>query len=187
MKTRLASTVGIDRAAEIYRQLAETVLERIPGDEEVIVMCDPPAKQREIEAWLRDASTGRTLRFTPQASGDLGRRLEHAFAGAFAEGFDAVVVIGSDCVELAPAHFTATWQALATQDAVIGPTEDGGYYLLALRTPCPALFRDIAWSTGAVFHQTLARAAEAGMRVHILPELRDVDTEEDWRKLSDAC
>lgn len=182
VKTRLAATLGAQRAAEIYRQLAETVLRRIPVEEEVIVMFDPPERGAEIAAWLRGPGAGRTLRFVPQAAGDLGARLERAFAAAFAEGCEAVAAIGSDCVELAPAHFAEAWQALATHDAALGPTEDGGYYLLALRAPCPALFADIAWSTPAVCAQTLDRAAEAGLRVHLLPKLHDVDTEADWRR-----
>ena len=183
VKTRLAATLGAERAAEIYRELAETALKRIAAEEEVIVMFDPPEKREAIAAWLRAAGKERTLHFVPQVAGDLGVRLERAFAAAFAEGHEAVAAIGSDCVELAPEHFAEAWQALATHDAVLGPTEDGGYYLLALRAPSPALFQDIAWSTEAVFQQTLDRAAEASLRTHLLPKLRDVDTEEDWRRV----
>ena len=183
VKTRLAATVGAARAAEIYGQLAETVLQRIPMGEDVVVMFDPPERGAEVEAWLRRAGEARTLRFLAQAAGDLGVRLERAFAAAFAEGCEAVAAIGSDCVELTPAHFAEAWQALATHDAALGPTADGGYYLLALRAPHAGLFERIAWSTGAVFQQTLDRAAEGGLRVHLLPMLRDVDTEEDWRRV----
>ena len=183
VKTRLAATLGAERAAEISRELAETVLKRIPAGEEVFVIFDPPEKRAEIAAWLHAAGEERTLRCIPQAAGDLGVRLERAFAAAFAEGCEAVAAIGSDCVELAPDHFAETWQALETHDVALGPTEDGGYYLLALRAPSPALFAGIAWSTEAVFQQTLDRAAEAGLRAHLLPKLRDVDTEEDWRRV----
>ncbi len=185
VKTRLAATLGPERAAEIYRQLAETVLRQIPPGEDVIVLFDPPEKGAEIAAWLHAPGKGRTLRFVPQATGDLGVRLERAFAAAFSEGYEAVAAIGSDCVALGAAHFTEAWQALASHDTALGPTVDGGYYLIALRAPNPALFADIAWSTAAVFAQTLARAAEAGLRVHLLPMLRDVDKEEDWRRVGD--
>lgn len=179
VKTRLAASVGPERAAAIYRTLAETVLRRLPADATVLVMSDPPERLAEIEAWLHGVSPGRKLRFLPQAAGDLGVRLERAFAAAFAEGFTMAAAVGSDCVEITPVHFSEAWAALATHDVVVGPAVDGGYYLLALRAPQPVLFRDIAWSTDAVCRQTLQRAAAAGLRVHILPALHDVDTEAD--------
>jgi uncharacterized protein len=178
VKTRLAATVGAERAAAIYRSLAEAVRRRLPRDVEVLVLCDPPERAAEIAHWLGQ----RPDQCVPQAAGDLGTRLEAAFAAGFARGIEALAVIGSDCVEITPAHFAEVWEALATHDAVLGPAVDGGYYLLALRAPQPALFRDIAWSTDGVCRQTLERAAVAGLRVHLLPTLRDVDTEEDlWR------
>jgi uncharacterized protein len=183
VKTRLAATVGPERAAAIYRTLAETVLRCVPEEELVVVMGDPPEACGRIEAWLRAVAPGRAMRFVAQVPGDLGVRLDQAVATAFAEGCEAVAVIGSDCVEIAPAHFTEAWDALATHDVVLGPAVDGGYYFLALRAPQPALFRNIAWSTDAVCRQTLDRAAAAGLRVHLLPTLRDVDTEEDLREL----
>jgi len=183
VKTRLAAAVGPERAAEIYRGLAETVLRRLPRSEEVVVMGDPPERLAAIEAWLRGVGTGLRMNFLAQSPGDLGVRLERAFAAAFAMGFDAVAAIGSDCVELAPGHFAEAWSALATHEVALGPAADGGYYLLALRAAHPELFRDIPWSTDAVCRETIARARTANLRVHILPTLRDVDTEEDWKRV----
>ena len=180
VKTRLAASVGPERAAEIYRRLAEEVVRRLPEEDEVLVMFDPPEKGAEVEAWLGGLGAKAALDFLAQAPGDLGARLDAAFATAFAQGFAAVAAVGSDCVELTPQHFAEAWQSLATHDAALGPAADGGYYLLALRAPQPALFTDIAWSTGAVCAGTLARAAAVGLRVHLLPQLRDVDTVEDW-------
>ena len=135
----------------------------------------------EIEAWLRGIASARELRFVAQVAGDLEARLVAAFSAAFTDGFGMVAAIGSDCVELTAVHFAEAWQALETHDAALGPAVDGGYYLLALRAPHPELFRDIAWSTAAVCRQTLDRAEAAGLRVHLLPTLRDVDTAEDWQ------
>jgi len=109
-------------------------------------------------------------------------RLEIAFASAFSRGFQKVAAIGSDCVELDASTFAETWQALDANDCVIGPTVDGGYYLLALRAPTPLLFAGVDWSTAAVFAQTLERARGTGLRVHVLPKLHDVDTEDDWSR-----
>lgn len=181
VKTRLAATVGAERAAAIYRTLAERVLRRLPEAEEVVVMIDPPEQAGPIAEWLGKVRPH--LRYLTQASGDLGVRLAHAFDTAFASGFDAVAAIGTDCVELGPEHFTEAWAALATHDAALGPAVDGGYYLLALRAPHPELFHGIAWSTDIVRSQTLDRAARVGLRVHLLPMLHDVDTEADWKRV----
>ena len=180
VKTRLAATLGAERAAAIYRQLVAAVLAGLPGGDDLIVVFDPPEKRAEVAEWLQSLLAERRVLFTAQAAGDLGARLEWAFAEAFAQGWEKVAVIGSDCIGLSPATFSATWQALETHDAVLGPSVDGGYYLLALEQPCAALFHGIAWSTGAVRAQTLARARAAGRSVHELAALPDIDTEADW-------
>ena len=184
VKTRLAATLGAERAAEIYRLLVAEVVRRLPDDAELVVMYDPTEKCVEIEAWLRGLCGVRAVRFLAQAQGGLGVRLERAFAAAFALGFGKVAAIGSDCIGIAPEIFAEAWRALDAGGAAIGPSEDGGYYLLALRGECARLFDGIAWSTGEVFTQTMERAREAGLGVHVLPTLRDVDTEEDWRRIA---
>jgi glycosyltransferase A (GT-A) superfamily protein (DUF2064 family) len=113
--------------------------------------------------------------------------LVQAFAHAFATGCEQVAVVGSDCVEIAAETFVETHRALATHDCAIGPTFDGGYYLLALKKACPSLFADIAWSTENVFAETMARARAAGLKVYQLPRLHDVDTLEDWHRAQRFC
>jgi rSAM/selenodomain-associated transferase 1 len=179
VKTRLAASVGALRAAAIYRRLATAVFARLPRDADIVVMFDPPERAAEVEAWL--GAMNRPARFLPQSSGDLGTRLERAFDAAFARGEDKVAAIGSDCIDLTCAIFAEMWQALDTHDCVIGPVEDGGYYLVALRKTAP-LFRDIAWSEKNVLAQTIARAREHGLRVHLLPTLHDIDTADDWER-----
>ena len=185
VKTRLAATLGAVEAAGIYRRLVAAVVAGLPDGEDLIVMFDPPEKRAQVAEWLQSPLAGRRVEFVAQAAGDLGGRLEWAFAEAFARGFERVAVIGSDCIELTAATFSAAWRALETHDAVLGPSLDGGYYLLALRQPCAALFRGIAWSTDAVRVQTLARAQAAGLAVHELAALPDIDTEADWRRAAE--
>ena len=182
VKTRLAATVGAAMAADIYRRLVAAVLAGLPAEDELTVVFDPPEKRALVAEWLGNLLAGRRADFVAQATGDLGARLEQAMAEAFARGFGKVAVIGSDCIELTPALFSETWAALETHGAVLGPSTDGGYYLLALRQPCAALFHGIAWSTDAVRAQTLAQARVAGLRVHELAALPDIDTEADWRR-----
>ena len=180
VKTRLAATVGPAEAAAIYRRLVEAVCISLPADSAVVVMFEPPHQRALIEQWLHEVLPGASM--SAQVPGDLGVRLENAFASAFSNGFEKVAAIGSDCIELDAQLFAETWRALDANDCVIGPTADGGYYLLALRAPAPLLFAGIDWSTSAVFAQTLERAHDGGLRVHVLPKLHDVDTEDDWRR-----
>ena len=180
VKTRIAATAGAGRAAEIYRELVARVCAQLPRATPVVVHFDPPERHAEIVAWL---APGLPLPagFEPQVRGDLGARLRAAFASAFAAGWEQAAVIGSDCVEITPAIFAEAWEA---EDAAIGPTEDGGYYLLALRREQPALFENIRWSTGDTLDDTLSRAESAGVQMHRLPVLGDVDTEADWARVS---
>ena len=182
VKTRLAATVGAEGAAGIYRRMVVEVFALLPADFEAVVLFDPAERRDEIERWLNGLSVGRALHYFPQAAGDLGVRLERAFADAFAGGFEQVAAIGTDCVEINAADFHETWTALETVGIVLGPSEDGGYYLIALAAPCASLFHEIPWSTGRVLAETQARAAAARLRVHLLPVRLDVDTEEDWRR-----
>lgn len=180
VKTRIAATAGAERAAEIYRELVTTVCASLPQETPVIVHFDPPERRAEIESWLAPKLPP-ISKFEPQVHGDLGARLRAAFASAFAAGWKHVAVIGSDCVEITPAIFAEAWDA---EDAAIGPTEDGGYYLLALRREQPAIFENIRWSTGDTLADTLARADAAGVKMLRLPVLSDVDTESDWVRVS---
>ena len=182
VKTRLAATLGAEPAAEIYRRLVAEVFARLPDDAQAIACFDPPGRREEIERWLNRIAAGKALHFLPQAAGDLGARLTHAFAETFALGYGQVAATGTDCVEIDAPIFTEAWTALDTHDMALGPSRDGGYYLIALTAACAPLFENIPWSTGRVLAETLARAASKNLRVHLLPMRHDVDTEEDWRR-----
>src|SRR5512144_876417 len=173
VKTRLAEAVGPAVAAELYRALAEHVLESTtpaPGDYERLVFFDPPQARDEMRAWLPG------VRLLAQSEGDLGTRLSDATARAFARGASRVAVVGTDAPGLARETVVSALDALDAADVAIGPSADGGYHLLALRQPRPELFGGIAWSTPSVAAETRARAAAAGLVVHELAVLRDVDT-----------
>jgi rSAM/selenodomain-associated transferase 1 len=176
VKTRLAAALGSETAAALYRVLAEEVLKAtVPrsGEYETLVFFDPPGAAEAMRAWLPG------LRLRPQCAGDLGARMSAAFARAFERGGRRVAIIGTDVPAVTRQTVVDALAALDEADAVVGPAEDGGYYLLALRAPGPDLFEGVAWSTPAVVEQTLARAATAGLRVRQLRPLRDIDTLED--------
>jgi rSAM/selenodomain-associated transferase 1 len=178
VKTRLAAEIGPDAAADLYRALAEHVLEEttpLAGEYERLVFFDPPEAAEPMRAWLPG------LRLLAQAGGDLGARMSDAFARAFARGASRVAVVGTDAPGVSRETVSEALLALDAADVVVGPAEDGGYYLLALRQAWPELLSGIAWSTPRVAAQTRARAATLQLRVHELPALRDVDTLDDLR------
>jgi rSAM/selenodomain-associated transferase 1 len=121
------------------------------------------------------------VRLLAQRGEDLGARMADAFARAFARGASRVAIVGTDAPAVSRETVTEALGALDGADAVLGPSEDGGYYLLALREPWPGLFSGIAWSTPAVAAETRARAAALGLVLHELPARRDVDTLDDLR------
>lgn len=115
-----------------------------------------------------------------QSGESLGKRMEQAFEEVFQLGYTAVQIIGSDCPELTPEIIDAGFTALETKDTVIGPTSDGGYYLLGLRHQTSSIFQNKEWSTASVFADTLQDLKKLFKTYEILPELSDIDTEQDW-------
>ena len=130
-----------------------------------------------MRAWLPG------VRLLPQEGDDLGERMADAFARAFARGARRVAIVGTDVPGVTRETVLAALSALDAADVALGPAEDGGYYLLALREPRPELFAGIAWSTATVAAETRSRAAASGLTVRELPALRDLDTLEDLRGL----
>lgn len=195
VKTRLAASVGAEKAAAIYQKLAERVCLNLPRAARIFIAFDPPERRAEIETWIAPLlerrgggglfNEGAPLAdaiFFPQSAGDLGRRMALAFDSVFATGCEKVAIIGSDCIELSEDTFASVWRALDEDDAVIGPATDGGYYLLALRRPCAGIFENVAWSSETTLNETLARARELALKVFLLPMKSDVDTERDWER-----
>jgi rSAM/selenodomain-associated transferase 1 len=177
VKTRLAASIGPEAAAGLYRALAEHVLEATApsGEYERLVFFEPPEALPEMREWLPG------VRLLAQRGGDLGARMSDAFARAFARGAGRVALVGTDAPGVSRETVKEALTALDTADLVIGPAEDGGYYLVALRTPRPRLFAGIAWGTPTVAGETRARATAAGLAVRDLAPRRDIDTAEDLR------
>jgi rSAM/selenodomain-associated transferase 1 len=175
VKTRLAATLGEPAARAAYQQLVATVLQQMAPFHNVELRFSPDDAESDVRPWLRKG-----WEMTGQGNGDLGDRLDRAFQSAFANGAGRVVIIGSDCPEVTPADIEAAWTALLSQDVVLGPAFDGGYWLIGLRRAQPGLFAEIPWSTSAVLQETIKRSLAAGLTVRLLRELPDIDTEADW-------
>ncbi len=138
-----------------------------------------PQRPRSFFAGLAPPGTN----LFPQEGADLGERMARAFARNFAAGFGPVLLRGSDVPDLPAAVVSEAKAVLAAGQAqvVLGPCPDGGYYLVGLSEPQPALFRGPAWSSSTVLTDTLRLARQLGLRVHLLPPWPDIDTYDDLR------
>lgn len=177
VKTRLGAVLAADLAAALYRAMAEAVLVRTrEAPCARTVFFAPGEAEAEMAAWLPHET------LVPQEGDDLGARMAAAFTWAFGTGATKVVLVGTDVPGLSDEHVRAALLALDAHDVVLGPARDGGYYLVALRRPAPALFEGVAWGTADVLAQTLARAEAAGLAVAPLAPLGDVDELADLRR-----
>jgi rSAM/selenodomain-associated transferase 1 len=179
-KTRLVPPLTADEAAALYRGfLLDTVqLAQALGWEHTALV-----HPRGDGPFLQ-ALTARTALLEQPRTG-IGDALAYAFERHFAVGCDSVVLIGSDNPTLPAAPIRAAQAALRTpEDLSIGPSADGGYYLIGMRRPYLALFDGIDWSTSRVYAQTLGRAGDLGLRVHAVEEWYDVDEPADLERLA---
>jgi hypothetical protein len=175
VKTRLARTLGDAEALRIYRFLLDKTRETaLRVDVERMLFYSEQIQHQD------DWSPSQFDKFV-QVEGDLGVRMCSAFETAFAKGANRALIVGSDCPELDPDTIRAAFEALHTHEVVVGPSADGGYYLLGMRRLWPALFEGIEWSTAAVLEQTLDKACQLGLSVFHLQTLLDIDEEKDWQ------
>jgi rSAM/selenodomain-associated transferase 1 len=176
-KTRLMPALGARGAAALQRRLTEQTVARIRTLQ----------SRRPVRFEIRYTGGNRKLfrkwlhgeDLISQGENGLGDRLRRAFAAAFAQGYRRVVAIGADCPSLSPEVLTGAFEELRHRDLVLGPAEDGGYYLLGLSRRAPALFVDIPWGTSSVLAVTAARAEANALSVSLLEPLADVDRPED--------
>ena len=178
VKTRLAAEVGDEAACQIYRACAEWTLEQLAAFQREAVICvDPPDSLERVRRWL-----GPPWALRPQQGAGLGDRLAEATAHAFQTGATHVVVVGTDSPWLTADDIHGAFAALDNADLVIGPTDDGGYYLIGLSRPLPEAFNGIAWSSAVVFQHTCEQVRELGARLHLLPRGYDLDYLDDVRR-----
>lgn len=176
VKTRLAKDIGDHQALEVYRTLVRHTVQEaqklfLSGGVE-LCLCyseEPDTLSRYPGAYQSIV----------QSDGNLGDRMHNAIEWAHQEGFRKKIIIGSDCASITVAHLTKAYQLLDENDLVIGPAEDGGYYLIGVKAPDEAIFKDIHWSTNSVYDSTLKNIREARLRVDNLDMLSDIDTLQD--------
>jgi len=191
-KTRLIRALGAEGAAALHRRLvlralrtAQEACRTVAADLEVHF---EGATERAISHWL-----GNNAHFVPQRAGDLGERMAAAFEESFRNGSMATVIIGSDCPGLSPDVITEAFARLTQTPVVLGPAQDGGYYLVGLSRPMPELFRGIPWGTDRVLADSLAVLRQRGCQAALLEPLTDIDRPEDlpaWNRMAaseDTC
>ena len=176
VKTRLIPLLGEAAAAELYAQLVHDCLTMCTALCPVDLWCSPSTGH----AFFQQCHQQYQATLYTQASGDLGERMSQAIQTTLAQA-DYVVLIGADCPTLTAKDLITAFDALeAGTDVVIGPAEDGGYYLIGMREHHATIFVDVPWSTSDVFSLTKNRLREHHLRVHELPERKDLDTPDDY-------
>ena len=176
VKTRLAATLGNEKALTVYVELIEhTRAISGPANADKFIFYADTIGENDI--WGEPGFTKKL-----QVNDDLGGKMKDAFTVLFKQGYEHVVIIGSDCFELSTIIIDEAFKLLEQKEVVIGPAKDGGYYLLGMKTLLPFIFENKHWSTEHVFQQTISDLQKENISFAELVTLTDVDTEEDWMK-----
>jgi len=173
VKTRLAKTIGDERALYIYNLLlnhTNKVSKGVNADKAVFYS----DYINSNDQWKTDGF----IQFS-QKGNDLGEKMKNAFQKAFKMGYKKVVIIGSDCFDLSEKIITDAFTILNESDVALGPAKDGGYYLLGMKTLYPTLFQNKLWSAENVLLDTLLDLAILDVSFKLLPILSDIDEEKD--------
>jgi rSAM/selenodomain-associated transferase 1 len=177
-KTRLAASLGAEGALAVYRALLDHTLDVLRACPFTKVLCvDPPERAADASDWAPGMD-----RYLPQCPGDLGARMEGAVAQRLSEGATRMLLLGADCPQISKESVVSSMQDLDRADVVLGPTEDGGYYLLGLKGRHPFLFRDIPWSTEKVLEKTLNILKIHSISYLLRNTFMDVDTLDDYHR-----
>lgn len=181
-KTRLIPNIGAEKAALLQKKMTE----------KLAAEADRLFQKSSVSSSLFYSGANKYLmrqwlghrHFVAQQGDDLGSRMEHAFTHTYRAGFDEVLLVGSDIPSLDADLLQQAFTELKSHDIVLGPTQDGGYYLIGMKNAVfqnlvKDLFNDIPWSTEAVYNITVKRILNAGYSFFCLPPLRDIDNYSD--------
>ncbi len=177
-KTRLIPVLGKKGAAELSKEMTEytlTCARRVKEkNRAAIEVRYAGGTEKSMSAWL-----GEDILCAPQGNGDLGERMRGAFKEAFDRGSRKVIIVGTDCPDMTAERVEDAFEKLKRCDVVLGPANDGGYYLIGLKKEIPELFFNVSWGTGAVFSRTKEIARALKLSVFLLEPLSDIDRPED--------
>jgi uncharacterized protein len=189
VKTRLCPPLTPDEAATLHGSFVLDTLERtrtvvaklkLPFDR--YLACSPASNA----VFFKIMEERQSVKLIDQEGDNLGARMNRAFETIFARGYQHVLIVGTDVPSLPLEYYRQALTLLDEHDVVVGPALDGGYYLIGLNKPMPALFENIPWSTDRVLSLTHEKAKGLGLRIGLLPEWRDIDTIDDLGALTEA-
>jgi hypothetical protein len=183
VKTRIATSIGIERAAILYQCALEDTIEMVAGCNSYEPLLSYAPDTAQARRFFSALAAG--FKLIPQRGKDFGERLLNIFRQVAQNDVGSAVLIGTDSPSLPPSYLDQAFTVLDDPkvDVVLGPAMDGGYYLIGMRQPLPILFERIHWSTNLVAAETMSRAVEANLRLECLPTWYDIDTVEDLKLL----
>jgi len=176
VKTRLIPALGEKGAENLHREMVKQTIDQTLHYEYETEVHFTGGTIKLMKRWL-----GYHLTYRKQTGKSLGERLENAFKAAFAERKKKVIVIGTDCPDLTSAHVSKTFNLLSRSDLVLGPTFDGGYYLIGLKKLHGELFQEISWGSEKVYLQTVKAANKLSLKTINLEKLADIDRPADLK------
>jgi rSAM/selenodomain-associated transferase 1 len=182
VKTRLLAAVSAEVAAALHEACVADTLRLVGQMRGCDVFVFAAGGTSYFPKLVKKLGNGARVRVLPQRGEDLGARMENAFRKCFAMGYREIVVIGTDTPWMGAERMRRAFAELKVNDVVIGPAEDGGYYLLGMRTMVPEIFREIPWSTDGVLELTLQVIAKMKFRTKLLRGDFDLDRPEDFRR-----
>ena len=184
VKTRLANSVGNQNASSVYFAMVMNLLHKLDlcGDQRTIAFA-PIEKENEFSSLVEQR--GLNWNIEPQSAGGLGQRMTSFFKSKLDSTPTSVVLIGSDCLEIDADTLDRAFAMLNDSDVVLGPSFDGGYYLVGMSTYRPEIFQDIEWSTESVFEQSIQRMKTHDISYSILEQKHDIDHLEDLVRLKE--
>jgi rSAM/selenodomain-associated transferase 1 len=180
VKTRLIPALDPISASKIYKAFLMDRIHQIKeiSDVDSFIAYTP----QSAESFFKEIAPENFI-LIPQEGNDLGERLSNVSYELFERGYQKIVIMDSDSPNLPSRYITSSFYHLDETDVVLGPTEDGGYYLVGLSRHAPGIFKDIPWSTSEVMEITKKRAIKGGRSIHMLEKWYDVDTKEDLIRL----
>ena len=184
-KTRLARTLGDEETVRLYRAFLTDLASRFAGQAAYDLHWAYTPAGVDYAAFMAELAPAlvRHMRFFPQEGDGLGERLRNAFRRTYARGYERTVLIGSDSPQVGAATITEARRALDKADVALGPAEDGGYYMIAMRRPHD-VFQGIPMSTDAVLRKTVELAHRQGLEVSLQETLFDIDELSDLARLA---
>lgn len=181
VKTRLSRYLDESFVLDLYKGFIEDTLETLKTTGDIFIYFLPSGKQAPLKTWL-----GNGYAYFPQKGNDLGKRMSNAFQEVFTKGYTSVLLVGTDIPELSRDIIFLAYKTLQSAESVIGPTADGGYYLIGFQKSgfLEKVFHGIDWSTASVLDQTLEAINKRFLSHKLLPRLNDIDTPEDLTALA---